>query len=583
MSRARDRWAAAVVLATVLNAAVLLDASRAAAAARGERLDYAGEVLARPTVESLMERALRAGPSGVGSADTAALSAGLAAIVERLQGDGFLDARAAAEWTSGREPRLAVRVSEGPRRRFSSIRIQTAPPSDSAQVAATLGLASGAWASPRAAGEAIERAVAAAVAAGHPYAELGVSGWSLDSAGVELTVAGQLGPRVMVTGTRVGGLKVTRAAVVEKSMGRLSGLPYNPAAAEAARDRLARLGLFERVSLVGLEGESDWSRARLVYQVEELRYNRFEGVVGMQGQGGAVGLARLDLGNLLGTGRAMGLGWEGRGAGLSSLSARYAEPFVLGTPLRLEAVIDHQVQDTFWVQTRWGARGRLPLAGAQWLEAGYEQQRVVQSGTDVEEADLYTTRLALERRPVPPAAAGRRGAGFRLAASHTRKTERLRPQGARSSQASAGELGGEWQRPVSRGSAVSLELAAAGRFSTEDVLPLYERYPVGGAATLRGYDEEQFRVDRYALSRLEWRMYLGPSQQRVFLFWDHAWMSTRLAQPDGGSRAVALARDGVGFGLRLESAGGLVGLDYGLEPGRPALEGKVHLRLVSTF
>ena len=130
---------------------------------------------------------------------------------------------------------------------------------------------------------------------------------------------------------------------------------------------------------------------------------------------------------------------------------------------------------------------------------------------------------------------------------------------------------------------MSLELASAGRFSTESVLPLYERYPLGGAATLRGYDEEQFRVDRYALSRLEWRMYTGPSQQRVFLFWDHAWMATRVAQPDGGSRLVPLARDGIGFGLRLEAAGGLVGLDYGLEPGRPALEGKVHLRLVSTF
>jgi hypothetical protein len=39
----------------------------------------------------------------------------------------------------------------------------------------------------------------------------------------------------------------------------------------------------------------------------------------------------------------------------------------------------------------------------------------------------------------------------------------------------------------------------------------------------------------------------------------------------------------VGFGLRLEAAGGLLGLDYGLEPGRAALEGKVHLQLVTTF
>ena len=44
-----------------------------------------------------------------------------------------------------------------------------------------------------------------------------------------------------------------------------------------------------------------------------------------------------------------------------------------------------------------------------------------------------------------------------------------------------------------------------------------------------------------------------------------------------------MAKDGVGFGLRLESAGGVVGIDYGLEPGRPPLEGKIHLRLVSAF
>ena len=69
--RVRHRLATAAALTAALIAAALLDASRAAAAARGERLDYAGEVLARPTVESLMERALRAGPPGVGSADTA--------------------------------------------------------------------------------------------------------------------------------------------------------------------------------------------------------------------------------------------------------------------------------------------------------------------------------------------------------------------------------------------------------------------------------------------------------------------------------------------------------------------------------
>jgi hypothetical protein len=45
----------------------------------------------------------------------------------------------------------------------------------------------------------------------------------------------------------------------------------------------------------------------------------------------------------------------------------------------------------------------------------------------------------------------------------------------------------------------------------------------------------------------------------------------------------ALHRDGIGFGLRLDAAGGTVGVDYGLEPGRAPLDGKIHLRLVSAF
>jgi hemolysin activation/secretion protein len=100
---------------------------------------------------------------------------------------------------------------------------------------------------------------------------------------------------------------------------------------------------------------------------------------------------------------------------------------------------------------------------------------------------------------------------------------------------------------------------------------------------LRGHDEEEVRVDRYVLSRFEWRWFLGNTGQRAALFWDHAWTATRLATPDGGERFQQLQLDGIGFGLRLEAAGGLIGVDYGLQPGRPALEGKIHLQLISTF
>jgi outer membrane protein assembly factor BamA len=546
------------------------------------RLDYHGQVLSQGQVEGLMQPALRSRSRAGSGPDSATVVSTLAAVVERLQDLGYLDARAHASWDSG-TTRITLSVTEGARLRWKAVRIATAPPADSARIAPLLELAPGGWASPRAAAEAVTRAVHELADHGYPYAQLGVGGWTREPGGVTLTLEGQLGPLVTVTGTRIEGLHVTREAVAQKAVGRLTGLPYNRPAAEAGRDRLAQLGLFRSVTLTGLDGEPDWRRARVVYRVEEPRYNEFEGVVGMQGQGSTVGLARLELGNLLGTGRALGLNWQDRGPGLTDLGAHYAEPQVLGTPLRLDGALEHQVQDTLWVRTSWGARAQLPLGTNQHLEAGYEEQRVVQTQTDVQEADLQNSLFALERDAVDQPVATRRGTRTRISASQTFKTEHLRPEGTRHSQASAAEVRTEWHRPTGVATGITLELRAAGRFSTQDVLPLYERYPLGGATSLRGYDEEQFRVDRYGLSRLEWRRFMGTSGQRVFLFWDHAWMATRLADPSGAVATVVQQRDGVGFGLRLQAAGGLVGLDYGLEPGRPPLEGKVHLQLVTTF
>ncbi len=227
--------------------------------------------------------------------------------------------------------------------------------------------ASGDAASPGAAGQAGERALRAVADEGYPYARLSLSRFEVDTAGappgaaggVALSYAGTRGPRVVISRLRVDGLKVTRPDVATRALGRLTGRPWDRAAALAARERLAQLGLFRNASFEGLEGEADWSRACLVYRVEEPRYNRFEAVAGFQGDAGTAGLARLELGNLLGTGRSAALRWESRGRGRSDFEARYAEPLLLGAPLRLEGVMQQQIQDSLYARTRWGGTRAL--------------------------------------------------------------------------------------------------------------------------------------------------------------------------------------------------------------------------------
>lgn len=60
-------------------------------------------------------------------------------------------------------------------------------------------------------------------------------------------------------------------------------------------------------------------------------------------------------------------------------------------------------------------------------------------------------------------------------------------------------------------------------------------------------------------------------------------MQTRREREGGGTRLERGTVDGLGFGMRLPAGGGVVDLDYGLEPGRAFLDGKIHLRLVTAF
>jgi len=560
------------ILAAILAVVAWASPGRAAM-----RLDYRGSVLSEAQAQSLLQPWLRA------PGDSVAAAGALVRMTARLQELGYLDAHVHAVRDSGRDDRLVLRIVEGRRYRLRTVSLQAGSSEDSANARAALHLVPGGPAAPGAIGEAIETATRKLSDDGHPYAEMQVTRWSTDSTGaVDLALSSELGPKVTIESVRFEGLKVTRADFVRRAMGPLAGQPYRRVAAETARDRLSQLGIFREVTWEGVEAGATPSLGRLVYHVDEPRFNRFEGAVGVQGAAGTVGLADLGLGNLGGTGRSLGLHWESRGKGIADFYASYREPLVFGVPLSLQGNVAQRVQDTLYTQSRWGVNAGYALSAQEKLEVGLEGERDVQAAGPLEQASLQHTTFALERNTLDSPLSPRRGTRARIAADQIFKRETLRTPATQTARASAVEGRFEIDQPLRRATGLAIEASAAGRFSSQRVLPIFERYPLGGAATLRGFDEEAFRVDRYVLTRTEWRFFLGEGQ-RVGLFWDHAWTQTREALPAGGDRLAVASHDGLGFGLRLAAAGGIVGVDYGLEPGRGALEGKIHLQVVSTF
>src|SRR4030095_11810567 len=186
----------------------------------------------------------------------------------------------------------------------------------------------------------------------------------------------------------------------------------------------------------------------------------------------AVGLARLELDTLAATGPAAALRWVSRGRGVQEFGARYAELFLLGEPLRAELAMEQHLEDTLYTRTRWGARLQFVLSGQEKLEAGHDQERVVQGQGELAQAARGTTFSGLERDARDDRVGPRHGTRARLTGSQTFKREELRPSGERKSQASAVEAAYEWHRPLGGAGArtgLAVELAGAGRFSTQRV------------------------------------------------------------------------------------------------------------------
>ncbi len=557
------------------------------APARAARVSY--DVSCR-ALGAKAAQALLADPAG--RADSSAVADGLARLAGALQDMGYLDARVDAERAGDDTARVTWRVQarEGDRYRLAAVRLDVGSRTDSLALAAVLELAPGGWASPRAIRDAVATALERMAGEGRAYAELGVTAFDWDSAGARVRIGGTLGPRVTIDRVRFEGLTTTRPALVRRMAGPLEGRPYDPVAAEAAADRLRQMGLFRRVSYDGLESSGDRSRGQLVYRIEEPKYNAFEAAMGLQGPAGErhlVGLTRVELGNLMGTGRSAALHWRADGPGLQSFDARYREPMILGQPWALELSLAEQLQDTLYTRSRYGVRLAMRLEPRRRFELSYDQERVVSTIGDANQATTQLTGAAIESDHRDDPVIPRRGVRARIEGGQSFKSATLRAGGTAHAQMTRASALLEWHRPLGRGerprAGLAWELSGAGTLSSQRVLEDYERYLIGGTTTLRGYDEQQFHVDQYALSRLEWRWFLGVRGQRVHLFWDHAEMATRRPVAPSGDRLVREGHDGVGFGLRIETGTGLVGLDYALEPGRPPLEGKIHLQLVSFF
>jgi outer membrane protein insertion porin family len=490
---------------------------------------------------------------------------------------------------------LSLHLNEGPRVKVHRLRISGT--ADSSQILEELRTRPGRYFQHQVLDDDMDGILRYFEERGFPYCQVSVAQLdfspidSVDEATVDLGLRIEPGPAVAIGDVEIRGNDLTKDHVILRETGIKIGETYDQRQIDRIAPRLLRLGYFKWVNPPKIEWQPD-ETGRLIIELAEGSSNRFDGVLGYnppaQNSSGFVsGLIDISFGNLLGTGRQVEARWERRTAKTQQLRFRYVEPWVAGLRMNAAVSFEQLIQDTIFVQRELGMNLRLRFSESLSLISYVSRRDIspdsvgqVLFGIPASHSTNVGVGLSLNTLdyPLNP----QKGILYETTFEWGRKTiDGIDDTADASFNQKRIAIDFETYFSLFRWQVFAVGLHGRQITSGEPDISITDQYRFGGARTLRGYREEQFRGARIAWSNIEYR-YLLNRTSRFFVFVDTGYFY-REERPAGAKRAFEDALIGYGVGLRLDTALGFFGIDYALGEGDGLSNGKVHISLTNEF
>ncbi|MEM1118069.1 MAG: POTRA domain-containing protein [Bacteroidota bacterium] len=433
-------------------------------------------------------------------------------------------------------------------------------------------------------------------AAAQRYAALGyvdavlTADLDIEAGAVDVTVRVAEGRQAILEGVEVVGARRASRAFTSRVAGVEPGLPVEAVDVEGVRSALDATGLYAEV------GEPILARSAsggLVLQVpvREAAPGTFDVVLGYlpptAGRGGSVvGNGRVSLRNLFGGGRTADAEIV-RNPGLTSavdLSVR--DPFAFGTAFGLAGRFAGEARDSTFSRQRYEVGVSYPVARGLSLVASLSREAVRPGvfGADsvggrprIRRTDATYLGVGVRFQRLDAPRSPRRGATLDLTVEQGRRGGEVAAalgDGVASSLRRLALAARGFVPTLPRQVAVvGVDAALVQAVAATEVYDEADLFRLGGAQSLRGYDEEAFvgRVVGRALA--EYRVLLD-AESFAFAFVDLG-LAERPTLP--GSEAETQWLPGYGAGLRVRTGVGLASVSYALNPDLALGRGKVHL------
>ncbi|HHP7238257.1 BamA/TamA family outer membrane protein [Longibacter sp.] len=430
---------------------------------------------------------------------------------------------------------------------------------------------------------------------GYPLAEVRIdSVWlneTADPAEMGLGLQVRPGPRlwlkrvVLPPGTR------TSPRFVARRGGLQLGEPLRNYDPGRLRTALQQTGLFDMVGPPELRVDADGG-ATLFIPIRDVSPGTFDVVIGyLPGTNGGqlVGNGRLALRNVLGGGRRLTLRLDRRPGQVSLLDVQAVDPYVAGRPIRTEVSFSGEQRDSTYGHRRYRlAVGVNPKP--TWSVSVTGSREVVrpgQGGTAIvrneqqiprSSAYFYGVSATFERLddPVNP----RRGVEASARLEQGRKRRSLRRVVAGDTLTESETLRQERVTGSARlylptFNRQLIALGADAHLLRSDAYDESDLFRLGGAQTLRGYDEDRYAGRITLRGLVEYRVQLDPVSY-AFAFADLGFVETPTTAEFAERRRVL---PGYGIGLQFGTPLGVVLLSYALQPEESPARGRIHLGL----
>ena len=399
---------------------------------------------------------------------------------------------------------------------------------------------------------------------------------------------------VMISNVRIKGNSDTKDDVILRELKIEKNKSVSREDLNNMKFRLERLNIFESVDQPMIYTLTNKKESGLLINVKEGNTNTFDGIIGYvppaneTESGYFTGLINLSFRNLFGTARRLDARWQQETKSIQELELKYGEPYFFGLPLNLSAGFLQRLQDTSYTRRKFDAKGDILLTDkfTFGFTAGIDRvippedslalfnvadSRILYAGTEIR----YDSR---DNVFIP-------NSGFLYRAMFIYGDKRIYNRNGSVNSADQSFSLQRYSMDVDvffsffKRQSLLIRLFA-GQIDS-DKLEDADFYKVGGIKNIRGYREEQFRASRFTYGTIELR-YAFSRKSFASVFVDPGYYY-RPEDPLNNIPKQESFLLGYGLGIRIETAIGLIGVNYAIAKEDGILDGKIHFGLINEF